>query len=316
MEEVTNYPVFIGIRARSGTNPLFHAITLDNVNPKFPIRMPLKTIFKLYDVNFAGENLTEAAFQLNINIIMREIIDKKAYKTKNTNGQLWGPEKSIKIGFDDKNYYWLPLSFKDSTYICSKTQSCFHSVDDRKDNFQRHEETCSDKTTIETKQRSYGLYRTPLTDVIEAGYLPDYMNSYRHSWLVTYDIESIEIPKKREQTEWRQVEGYQSPVSIAVYSNLPGTEEKWFYQNDSPQSIKLMIHEFVEYLFELQMKLEDQLPIEFEQAIDKIQDSITENKGNKFEQQKLWRLKNGLERYKKLNVYGFNSGENYDLRKS
>ena len=309
MEEVSTRPVFVGVVNRGSKKRVYHAITLENVKPKYPIKMPLKTIFDLNGIDFDGNNLEKAAFDLNINIIFREIIDKKAYQTRNTNGELWGTTKSMKIGFDETSHYWLPLSFKDSTYICSKTQSCLFEVHNRTNNIHRHESTCSDETKVETKQRNYGLRKTPLTDAIDAGFLPEHMIEYRHDWLATYDIESIEIPNPIEQTDLRTIEGYQAPVSIAVYSNLPGTKEKWFYRDDSPESIKKMVHEFVKYLQMLQLQLSDMLPIEIRKAIDMIEESIKLNSGNKIKQQELWRLKNGLDRYRKLNVFGFNSGK-------
>ena len=309
MEEISRPPVFIGVVNRGSKKQVYHAITLDNVKPKYPIKMPLKMIFELNGIDFAGNNLEKAAFDLKINIVCREIIDKKAYKTRKTNGQLWGATKSIKIGFDKTSHYWLPLSFKDSTYLCSKTQSCFHEVHDRKDNMNRHEETCSDETKVKTKQRNYGLCKTPLSDCVDAGFLPEHLIDYSHNWFATYDIESIEIPKQMKQTEFRTIEGYQAPISIAVYSNLPGTEAKWFYRDDSQNSTKQMIHEFVDFLLELQSQLEEQLPIEIEKAIEEIGMLIELHRGNKIKERELWRLKNGLERYKKLNVYGFNSGK-------
>ena len=100
-------------------------------------------------------------------------------------------------------------------------------------------------------------------------------------------------------------------LSIAVGSTLTAT--KVFVRASSdPADANEIICEFVNEVSAIAQSFEATLPVSFHEAIDKLENDISEIKGQSPLKSKLQNLRYRLSNYCKLQVYGYNSS-NYDL---
>ena len=89
-------------------------------------------------------------------------------------------------------------------------------------------ETCEEDSKIESHQIEYGQDRRVMKSIIDDGLLPDTFLNYRHTYLATYDIESLERQVKIEKSQKLRIEALQFPVSIAVSTNLPNRHDRFY----------------------------------------------------------------------------------------
>ena len=144
-----------------------------------------------------------------------------------------------------------------------------------------------------------------MSDIIEAGILPQNFLTYTHDFLATFDIESVEETKEINQTEHLRIEAHQHMVSIGLSTNVPGCQDKWFCRrSSSKEDGQSMMREFFAELEKIQEELTRCLPAEIRLAIEKLKLSCSEN--FKWKEVKFLRH---LEKFQRLNVFGFNSGE-------
>ena len=98
-------------------------------------------------------------------------------------------------------------------------------------------------------------------------------------------------------------------VSIGASSNIPDFENRFFCRDSSSQEDgDKMMSEFLNHLFNMAEKLQDLIPQEIIKAADRLNAQL---KGIKFSKSvcKERSLLNHLNSYKRLSVYGFNSGK-------
>ena len=94
-------------------------------------------------------------------------------------------------------------------------------------------ETCEEDSKIESHQIEYGQDRRVMQSIINDGLLPESFLNYRHKYIVTYDIESLERKVKIEKTHKMRIEALQFPVSIAVSTNLPNRHDRFYVRKVS-----------------------------------------------------------------------------------
>ena len=170
----------------------------------------------------------------------------------------------------------------------------------------RHKGTCDPEMKVVAKQVCFGKKTNDFDEIVEAGYLTEEFRHYRHNFLAVYDIETFE----RESTEkLSNVEAKLDLLSLAVSTNIPGQQDRFFCRKSSdPDDAYSIVVQFLEYLEELQTILEETIPEEIADAISILEEEIQEEK---FSKRKLLK-KNYLRTLKSvslLNVYGFNSGK-------
>ena len=144
---------------------------------------------------------------------------------------------------------------------------------------------------------------------VEMGILPEAFKNFRQKFFVTWDIESLE--QKPDLNEKSIVEAIQNVVSISVASNLPVEDQYFVRQSSEPAAATGMIQEFIDYLFQLEDKLQELVPPEIVKAIEKLEKSIISAKFSKT-QLKEKTILSYLKQFYTLPCYGFNSAK-YDI---
>ena len=146
--------------------------------------------------------------------------------------------------------------------------------------------------------------------------MPESFRTYKQVYKCTWDIETFERKHERDN-ENDSVELINStvtnailrPVSIGVSSNMPGFENRFFCRKSSSlEDGEEMVHEFMDYLFKMAENLQKLIPKEIHDAAKKLAKKIdgqTFSKAFCQERGLLYHLNN----YRKLSVYGFNSGK-------
>ena len=148
--------------------------------------------------------------------------------------------------------------------------------------------------------------------MIADGRLPCSLATFRQSYQVVYDIETVERPP--ENMDASSPDAILSPVSIGCSSNIPGTDDQWFCVDSSqPGEIQKMVDRFMDYLMTLQRAYQACLPREITDLAQQIRRKLADKKlpYNNTRRQ-LEQDLNCLKRFEILPVYAFN-GARFDL---
>ena len=76
-----------------------------------------------------------------------------------------------------------------------------------------------------------------MSELIDEKILPESLMNYRHNFLVTWDIETLETKVNRKKTVCLNVDAHQYIASIGVATNLPGRADKWFCRSVSSRVV-------------------------------------------------------------------------------
>ena len=135
--------------------------------------------------------------------------------------------------------------------------------------------------------------------------------SFRQKRLATWDIETLEKKSERDnanESVATVTNAIHKAVSIGVSSNLPDFENRFFCRESSSQEAgEDMISDFLEHLFDMSKDLQKHIPQEIVRAAQRLSEKLAGqhfSKGKCEERSLLYHLN----AYKKLSVYGFNSG--------
>ena len=163
-------------------------------------------------------------------------------------------------------------------------------------------------TLIQTR---FGLPINAIGKIIEAGYLPESYRTFIQKFKATWDIETLEESSYQENDENAATvtNAIHKVVSLGVSSNLPDFENRFFCRSSSVQEDgEVMIGEFMGHLFKMAEKLQELLPDEIVAAAEFLGVRL---KGQEFSKEMCTErtLFNHLKNYRKLSVYGFNSGK-------
>ena len=190
-------------------------------------------------------------------------------------------------------------------HMCSKTTSCQYTSSDLR-NLRRHEATCSDQQTTVSTQVAYGEDKTTVKELVEMGYLPKKALRYRKSFFLSYDIECLEDLDIGEGL--KNVIAVHKIVSVAASTNRG--HSKCFIRDDSSHESGLrMIEKFLDFLEEVNVEYNDEIPEYFFRAVSKLEEMTSdESTIMKSEKMKLTKLCNNLKKYTLMDCYGFNSG--------
>ena len=123
--------------------------------------------------------------------------------------------------------------------------------------------------------------------------------------------ESIESADEKMIGTCTVVKAIHKLLSIAVGSTL--TPTKCFVRkNSNPESAHNLIEDFMNELESIAVAFENSLPEYFQSALSRLESDIAEIELHNAKKSKLTFLRSKLEKYTKLNVFGFNSSR-YDL---
>ena len=200
-----------------------------------------------------------------------------------------------------------------SFFECSK---CPYTTKHKND-MHKHETkayNCGEyEVTIKSKQQMLGDSKTPLTLAVQRGYLPSSMINFRQTFFAVFDTETLEekcitdehVVNERATT----TEAVHRLVSIALSSNLPRQDDIYLLRESSnPECERKLIKEFVNALEGFHLAYIEQLPNEINHAVQQIKAELADEKFSR-DKAELMTIKNCLETYTKLPIYGFNAGE-------
>ena len=142
---------------------------LSDLKSDFPLEMSLKSVFSIFGIYETVPLIPNHQFNLD-SIEEKYKICVELYKKNGNMCQLdydlpgirypsWEPKHRIRIAVDNLDiphlprFYWIPSNQLISTeYFCTRMPGICGYSTLKLDHLQRHEETCSDETTIESKQ--------------------------------------------------------------------------------------------------------------------------------------------------------------------
>ena len=150
----------------------FTDINLSDLKSDGPIEMPLKSVFSIYGIDESVEIIPNHQFDVH-EFEEKHKICIDLYKKNGNMCQLdydmpgfryprWEPKHRIKIAVDNleipflPRFYWIPSDqLISKEYFCTKMPGVCGYSTFKLDHLQRHEKTCSDETTIESKQVNF-----------------------------------------------------------------------------------------------------------------------------------------------------------------
>ena len=265
----------------------------------------ITSIFNLppLDLNKLEEYEEQNQVRLNILKIVRrrhhsktEVRAQKHYSTPGCQNNS-NPKLDVAVdNWPSQDLYWVPCaSLVDNQMACTVTESCMINFETPAQ-LARHEQTCTDKTTVNGKQKMYGTAETKLDQIVDAGYLPESFRSYRNTTLGTFDAETC------------QVGDAVKTISLAVGSTLDAVH---YFERESSvaEDYQKLMDKFMQYLVQLLDKVE--VPEEIQDAIERMDEElkIMERSPKK---SKIQTFRNHLRKYEQLHVFGFNSSR-FDL---
>ena len=139
-------------------------------------------------------------------------------------------------------------------------KKCYYETK-KKSDISRHI-TAAHEKKISSKQEKKGDPESMLQFGVRKGIIPPQYSNFRQRFLAVFDIEALEqeFLGKKEGMD-RSIEMIQKVVSLAVGTNIPGSEPTFFCRTSSqPEAEEELIRKFIDHLGELHEKLQENLP--------------------------------------------------------
>ena len=238
IKKVNRTPVFIGHRGLKA----YYVLKLDELYAKFPIQMTLSQLTRLNGIFARFQDLEDLYSDHDINFRFLEIKKGRAFDSECLPGQRQGNFKTILVGNAGDKWFWMPPTFViTERYKCDKFPGkCTYWTYDQR-NLNRHKESCVAETKVISDQISYGVTKNMMQELVEQGLLPQTLRNYRHTWLATFDIETLEKKMSKDLTSKLKLDAHQYIVSIGVSTNLPERADKFFVRKVKKYTFKLII---------------------------------------------------------------------------
>ena len=148
-------------------------------------------------------------------------------------------------------------------------------------------------------------------ELVKRGYLPQSFSNYRQKLHAAFDIETLEKRNERQNEDLiigTFEEAVLRPVSIGCSNNINGDDRFFLRRSSHPDDATTLVHEFLDYIFRLHDEFVQALPVELQQAAEKL---ISELANEKFSKEKIEKqsMLQTLSQYRTLAIYGYNSGK-------
>ena len=272
----------------------------------------LSTAMRLLDlespmVDFTLTNIRQISKKIERNIIIhQENSQQPLYDVKSKF------EKQINISVKnfpdvDESIFDFRLDLKPPKIIsrCQKTPGCSYTSP-HLPNLRRHELICTDQQITVEQQVEYGIDKTTIKKLYDLGFLPEEALEFRKTFFTTFDCESLESFEGVE--DMKNVIAIHKIVSVAVSTNR-GHSRCFVRENSRHESAVQIFEDFLDFLEEINLEYEMELPDYFQTAIDHLELMTCEQSIlSKHEKMKLAGLKSNLEKYLLQDIFGFNSG--------
>ena len=199
-------------------------------------------------------------------------------------------------------------------YMCD-FEDCPFFTDDR-GTFAKHVKSCKDFCRkVSAKQKIYGKHESPLSVMVEDGYLPRKALDFSHKMFACFDIETLELQEDDDvDAEVKRDEGltFKNELrfcSVALGSNIPNVETKCFVRESSaPDSAEKVIDAFFAYLTEIKEKFDMLIPKYFQKAKEQLEQEMSSMEFSA-ERTKLFSYLRYLKTFSSLIIYGYNSSK-------
>ena len=190
-------------------------------------------------------------------------------------------------------------------HMCQKTDSCQFTSEELW-RIRRHEKICTDIQETVTQQVPYGEDKTTVKQLVDMKILPQEALQFRKTLFTTYDIECCENLDIAD--DLHNVVARHEIVSLAASTNKG--HSKCFIRDDSSHDgAVLMIDKFLNFLEEINVIHEAEMPEYFHHAVSQLEEMTSEESAIlKSEKMKLTKLCNDLKKYLLHDVFGYNSG--------
>ena len=288
---------------RKGYRQFFYPIGQTTMSSDKPIPVDLDVIFEYFNLD-GPSLLTSKNCPPFVNLYKYE--DGKVVNDSSCPGL--SDSAKIELAFNKNEYFWI-LGKVPKIFKCTKFPGQCSRRFKRKENRDRHENVCTVETIISSKQVKFGSKQSQLEQIIAEKLLPACFEKYRQTFLATFDLECVEKQTHEQIGEKTVKLGVQNLVSIAFASNLPNQKPIFYIRESSePTMAYKMVEKFVLDVFKAQELLVDCLPVEFLNAIKKIEKHL-KNQSFGMKKTKSFHHLRFLKKYTQLAVYGFNSSK-------
>ena len=304
-------------------------ISLDEIRAISPIQMKLDDILDIYGVpaNYVEDPL-EVEPENKVNLVFYRLYEEMrnnkkvmiGHKDSSVPGNSWKKyDTKIRIGLDDnEESYWLPnTELTVEPKRCQATELCGFAPKTEY-HLKRHEDTCTDETTVHSKQTCYGEPKQIMKEIVSYGVLDELFLEYRQEFLAAFDLETLETKNIDLQDSDTVTDAFLGLASIAIATNLTDISDETFPDqcyvrvDDSHQSIQDICDKFLGHVFFLAGLYQDTIPEAIQDVILKLESDEPEIKFSKFKTKKQTWLRH-LKKYQGFNCYGFNSGK-FDIK--
>ena len=195
-------------------------------------------------------------------------------------------------------------------YYCNVLERCNYSTNRFRD-YTLHTSICLEKNTqeIESVQAVYGKDRYVIKNLIDEGYLPADALNFRKNFIVCFDIEAFEHLLDCDTTANQQVIALHKLLSIAIGTNT-GKQNCFVRQDSTHESAAEIVKLFVD---ELEVYLQDHhksIPHYFEECLNLLDAAQHDDSILKKKRMILGKWAGSIKKYLKMDVFGFNSGNN------
>jgi len=126
----------------------------------------------------------------------------------------------------------------------------------------RHDTEDHGEAKVKSVQKQRGNPESLLEFGVRKGFIPKEFQKFNQKYIVTMDIECLETEYdgKKEGMD-RDILMAQKIVSLAVGSNIPGTQPKFFCRlSSAAEAEEELIQEFVDYLEEIKVQYMKMIP--------------------------------------------------------
>ena len=303
-EEISKQPLFL---IKNRNHKLIYGWNFNELRARKPIKMALEHICAMHGKPYAIFKFDEIPEYIHV----VSVSNGKAFIDQNMPGEPITAEK-ILVGHEDGTWFWIPNEeIIDKLYRCRVLPGrCLYSTTEHT-NFLSHESTCTDKTTVKSKQIKLGddFDSKTINLLVKAGVLPDSFIDYRQPFFATWDLETLENEPES------YVDGQEALlrlVSIGLATNIPNKSDQFFVRDSSePTHGQQMVDKFLDALFELELEFQKSLPVEFHNARQRLK--YVQLK--KFSQLRTTEqfLRRMLDNLLTFNTYAFNGGK-FDMK--
>ncbi len=182
-------------------------------------------------------------------------------------------------------------------YVC---KTCGYGFEDNA-NLDRHSKICQ-TVTIDKFSSKSDIWNCKRNIIVELSEYFEVSVDFKYDYLITYDLESIQLKIKEKGGDKLKFVTQHVPISASIASNVPGYDKEKFILSKEPASITSDLFEYFDNISKTAAEL---MQIKLQPLIDKVKLHKNEDRKEKY-------LNEIYKYYSSIPILGFNSGF-YDM---